>query len=306
MSNLWRTQRPRFHIYQSDGLGRDYYIKFTNGGFWENQFVLSKKPDYVRHKYNNFHSLFHMAAPFKYWGDGSGREHYILKANGLFHDQKPLCSYELTDFLRNGKNIKGVPDNFRKKLYLSVSEIKYNQKLRSIEKKLVKRLYTEPMKKKKKICIDVENGNKDKYGNRIDIGNLGYQTCGPFMVNDEKFFKKKFNTLENQKVEGVLNKQISYDGKINKNLKTLDNNTLLPKFRKTMNINNFNNKDKGFNTVTNNENKKKAKKIQFLTPKNNNLVNNKYDTTKDNCDEDMGYKKVIVNSKLLNKKIKIV
>ena len=90
MANLWRTQRPRFPLYQSDGLGRDYYIKFTNGGFWEDQFVLSKKPDYLRPKYSNFHSLFHMAAPFKYWGDGSGRENYILKCNGFIHDQKPL------------------------------------------------------------------------------------------------------------------------------------------------------------------------------------------------------------------------
>ena len=105
MASLWRTQRPRFTLYQSDGLGRDYYIKYTNGGFWENQFVISKKPDYIRNKYNNFHSLFHMAAPFKYWGDGSGRENYILKCNGFYHDQKPLCSYELTDFLRNGKKL---------------------------------------------------------------------------------------------------------------------------------------------------------------------------------------------------------
>ena len=124
MANLWRTQRPRFPLYQSDGFGRDYYIKYTNGGFWEDQFVLTKKPDYTRTKYNNFHSLFHMAAPFKYWGDGSGRENYILKCNGFYHDQKPLCSYELTDFLRNGKNFKGTLDNNRKKLYLSVSEMK--------------------------------------------------------------------------------------------------------------------------------------------------------------------------------------
>ena len=110
MANLWRTQRPRLPLYQSDGLGRDFYIKYTNGGFWEDQFVLSKKPDYIRPKYNNFHSLFHMAAPFKYWGDGSGRENYILKCNGFIHDQKPLCSYSLTDFLRNGINFQGVPD----------------------------------------------------------------------------------------------------------------------------------------------------------------------------------------------------
>ena len=34
----------------------------------EDQFVISKMPDYVDSKYNNFHSLFHMASPFKYCG----------------------------------------------------------------------------------------------------------------------------------------------------------------------------------------------------------------------------------------------
>ena len=29
MANLWRTQRPRFPQYISDGKGRDYYIKFN-------------------------------------------------------------------------------------------------------------------------------------------------------------------------------------------------------------------------------------------------------------------------------------
>ena len=146
MANLWRTQRPRFPLYQSDGFGRDYYIKYTNGGYWENQFNLTKKPDYERPRYKNFHSLYHMAAPFKYWGDGSGRENYILKCNGFHHDQKPLCSYQLTDFLRNSK----APRNLNKKVYLSVSENRYYQKLRNLEKKLVKRLYTDPMKTKKK------------------------------------------------------------------------------------------------------------------------------------------------------------
>lgn len=298
MANLWRTQRPRFPLYQSDGLGRDFYIKYTNGGFWENQFVLTKKPDYVRSKYNNFHSLIHMAAPFKYWGDGSGRENYILKCNGFYHDQKPLCSYELTDFLRNGKNIKGAPDNFRKKLYLSLSEMKYNQKLKNLEKKLVKRLYTEPMKKKKKITIDIDDGNeKDKYGNKIiNMKNVGYQTCGQFNISGNKF--KKSNTLENNKSDGMNERANSFDGKLNKNTKSLETKTLLPKFRSNLKLNNIN------GNFNNNNFLKKTKKIQYLTQKNNNLVN--CDSTKDNCDEEIGYKKVIINGKLLNKRIKIV
>ena len=292
MANLWRTQRPRFPLYQSDGLGRDFYIKFHNGGYWENQFVISKKPDYARTKYNNFHSLFHMAAPFKYWGDGSGRENYILKCNGFHHDQRPLCSYELTDFLRNGKNIKGAPDNSRKKIYLSLSEIKYNQKLKNLEKKLVKRLYTEPMKKKKKMTIDIENGNKDKYGNKIEMKNLGYQTCGQFNFNGG-IFKSHFNTLENKKGDEYIDRQNSYDGKINKHMKSLENKTttLLPKFRKNLKLNNYKKSESDFNIFNDGPNKK-TNAIKYLNKKNINLVN--YDSSKNNCDEDIGYKKVII------------
>ena len=144
MSSLWRTERPRFPQYAPDGRGRDYYIKYDNGGYWAYQFQLKKVPDYERCRYSNFHTLFHQAAPFKYWGNGHGRETYILQTNGLFHDQKPLCAYKLTDFLRDDKSYK-IFNNFRKKLYMSVSEKKYNNELRRIEKKLIKRLYTDPM-----------------------------------------------------------------------------------------------------------------------------------------------------------------
>ena len=294
MANLWRTQRPRFPLYQSDGLGRDYYIKYTNGGFWEDQFVISKKPDYVRSKYNNFHSLFHMAAPFKYWGDGSGREHYILKCNGLFHDQKPLCSYALTDFLRNGKNINGMPDNHRKKVYMSLSEIKYNQQLRHLEKKLVNRLYTEPIKKKKKkIMIDIDNGNKDKYGNPMPIKNYGFQTCTQFSSNS-----RKFNTLDNDK--NIRDNSLTNNRKM-KYSKTIENNTILPKFKsslkKTENTPNY------YTNDNYDVNKKRIKKIQFLTPKNSQIK--KYELSKDALEE-MGYKKAVVGGKLISKKIKIV
>ena len=117
MASLWRTQRPRFTLYQSDGLGRDYYIKYTNGGFWENQFVISKKPDYIRNKYNNFHSLFHMAAPFKYIIQ-MVLDCYVLRDPGLTREQKPLISYHLSDFLRNDS----VDKHSGKNLFLSKLE----------------------------------------------------------------------------------------------------------------------------------------------------------------------------------------
>lgn len=295
MANLWRTQRPRFPLYQSDGLGRDFYIKYTNGGFWENQFVISKKPNYVRPKYSNFHSLFHMAAPFKYWGDGSGREHYILKCNGLFHDQKPLCSYTLTDFLRNGKNINGTPDNYRKKVYMSLSEIKYNQQLRNLEKKLVNRLYTEPInKKKKKITIDIDNGNKDKYGNSMPIKNFGFQTCTQFGSNI-----RKFNTLENNKT--IRDNSLTNNKKM-KYSKTIENNTLLPKFKNNTQFNEFKTYENTFNLNTDfNNKKKKIRKIKFQNNKNSQELNKN-----NNDNEEPEFKKAVVGGKLINKKIKIV
>jgi hypothetical protein len=295
MANLWRTQRPRFPLYQSDGFGRDYYIKYTNGGFWENQFVLSKKPDYVRNKYNNFHSLFHMAAPFKYWGDGSGREHYILKCNGLFHDQKPLCSYTLTDFLRNGKNIQGTPDTSTKKIYFSLSEMKYNQQLRNLEKKLVKRLYTDPLqKKKKKLMIDIDNGNKDKYANPMALKNFGFQTFTQFNTKNNKF-----NTLEGN----LNNRENSLENKNKmKHSKTIENETLLPKFKKnSLQFNGFKTYENTFNLNTDSLiNKKKMKKIKYKNNKNHNQELNK-----DNNDE-IEFKKAVVGGKLVNKRIKIV
>ena len=123
MSSLKRTERPRIPLYSPDWRGRDYYIKFDNGGYWADQFQLRKIPDYERTYYRNFHTLFHQAPPFKYWGNCHGRETYILKTNGLFHEQKPLCTYKLMDFLRDNQtntslnNIKKFIDvSFRKKI----------------------------------------------------------------------------------------------------------------------------------------------------------------------------------------------
>ena len=292
MANLWRTQRPRLPLYQSDGFGRDFYIKINNGGFWEDQYILAKKPDYYRAKYHNFHSLFHMAAPFKYWGDGSGRENYILKCNGFIHDQKPLCSYVLTDFLRNGKDIKGTPDtyNYKRKVYFSVAETKYNQQLKNLEKKLMNRLYTIPMKQKKKIKIDIENGNKDKYGNDISLKNFGYKTCGAFSN-----INKNFNNMED------IRKEDSYDKRTLKNSKTLEN-ILLPKFKKNLKIQKHEN-TLNINSNTFGKNKKRIRKINFLTPKNNPAK--MYELAKDVYEEN-GYKRALVGGKLVSKKIKIV
>ena len=155
MANLWRTQRPRLPLYISDGNGRDYYIKYNNAGYWENEYTtIQKKPDYDYPKYNNFHSLFHQAAPVKYVPTGNGRETYIINAEGLRHDQKPLASYKLNDFLRGSNSIENTKKFKSKKHYMSLGEKIYNNKLQSLEKQLIKRLYKIPNKSKKFKTID--------------------------------------------------------------------------------------------------------------------------------------------------------
>ena len=149
MASLWRTQRPRFPQYISDGNGRDYYIKYNNAGYWESQFKVYKKPDYEYPKYSNYHSLFHQAAPFKYYATGNGRETYIINAGGLYHDQKPLACYKLDDFLRESKTMENVSKFQSKRRYLSLGEKKYNKQLKSLEKNMINRLYKIPKKNQK-------------------------------------------------------------------------------------------------------------------------------------------------------------
>ena len=77
------------------------------------------------------------------------------------------------------------------------------------------------MKKKKKLQIDIDDGNKDKYGNDINLKNFGYQTCGSFNT-----IKKNFNTLDDNKKEDCneinYKRENSYGDKIFKNYKTLE------------------------------------------------------------------------------------
>lgn len=195
MANLWRTQRPRFPQYVSDGNGRDYYIKFNNAGYWEDQFKIQKKPDYEYPKYNNYHTLFHQAAPVKYIPTGNGRETYIINAVGQYHDKKPLASYKLDDFLRGTKTIDNSPKYYNKKRYMSISEKKYNNKLQTLERQLLNRLYKIPLKNKKnkKILEDEENilPNLDNRKER-EIETINHYT------SDSNIFNRgeRLNTLD--------------------------------------------------------------------------------------------------------------
>jgi hypothetical protein len=215
-SGLWRTARPRFPMYSPDGRGRDYYIIYDNAGYWANQFSLKKKVDYHQYRYRNFHSLTHKTAPFKYWGNGQGRETYILKTNGLFHDQKPLCTYKLSDFLRTNDSSERSYDN-NKKTFLTVSEKKYKNKLRKIEKKLIKRLYTIPINMKKSLSLKNINSIKNDYFSpKKNVA----ETFNVFERCDNEFFKKSKNQC---KIPTLLrsSKLNNFNGK--DNLKDMNN-----------------------------------------------------------------------------------
>ena len=155
MANLWRTQRPRIPQYASDGSGRDYYIKYNNGGLWEeDHFKIIKKPEYEYPRYNNYHTLFHLAAPVKFIPTGAGRETYIINSMGFCHDQRPLASYQLGEFLRNSKSIEAKSNILNKRPYKSKAEKRYNIKLQSLEKQLIHRLYNFPMNIKKRMKLE--------------------------------------------------------------------------------------------------------------------------------------------------------
>ena len=259
-STLWRTQRPRFPSYIPDGRGRDYYIKFDNGGYWATQFSLKKKPDYERSFYSNFHTLFHQAAPFKYWGNGHGRETYILQTNGLFHDQKPLCAYKLTDFLRDGKTGTKY-DNFKRKLFMSVSEKKYNNDLKKFEKKLIQRLYTEPMNLKKSVKKINYEINLEDSGNDIP-GNYGIKKS----YSDFAKVRKKFMTIKKKKKKGT-------------NDENKKNNDVIKEY-KSKNCGDYEKEFKqGFNTICNFHNKfaNKRKNLAIKTNDDENIKFNHVD-----------------------------
>ena len=209
MAAIWRTERPRFPRYISDGRGRDYYIMFNNGGYWEDQFRLLKKKDYEYPKYNNHYSLFHQAAPVKFIPSGKGRENYIIQSMGLCHDQRPLASYNLNEFLRsNTENKYQSRNNF-----MSRDQKKYNDRLYSLEKKLIHRLYKVPMKikKEREKVREIEESQDTNVLPDINGDNNKYKT-----ISTE-------SNILNLKKNGLSQKSLDYKNKSFGKLTLADN-----------------------------------------------------------------------------------
>ena len=144
---LGRTARPRWNLYETDGLGRDTYISLNNGGFWtQNIKEIKYTPNYPVYHNENYHSLGHSAAPFRYYSDGSGRDSYVLQnSGGLKKDFQPLSGFHLKDFLRtpgecvfkfqnNQKKRNGVRGN---RHYVTKRELSHNDYKKNIEKGII-------------------------------------------------------------------------------------------------------------------------------------------------------------------------
>lgn len=160
MSSLYRTARNKFVLYETDGLGRDGYISYNNGGFWkpgQQSVPITNRYDHPVNRM--YHSLEHQAAPFRYYSDGSGRDSYVLQnSGGLKKDFLPLSGFKLADFLRTD-----TAPLYRKPLRKSVEEKRINCKLMKMEKGLINRLYTSYMKKKNLFLDSSTNRMKTSY-----------------------------------------------------------------------------------------------------------------------------------------------
>ena len=144
--NLGRTTRTNITFYQTDGMGRDGYITYNNGGFWKDKQISPRNPIY-RKKLSIFRSLLHQPAPFQYYSDGSGRDSYVIENNGgLVKPFEPLAKQNLAKYLRNGDDFQ----NLNRKIFFTKRQRRYLNKLKKIQDAVVSRLYNDSLEKIKK------------------------------------------------------------------------------------------------------------------------------------------------------------
>ena len=140
---------PKYTHYSSDGLGRDNYIGYNNGGFIDKLHKVQGKSNYNINSINRYLNTKRNVAPFKYRSDGTGRDNYVLHEHGgLEKDHKPLKNYHLKDFLRRegGNSVNFVANPMKegikaKTLYISKKEFNTIKNIKSLEKNLEDRLY---------------------------------------------------------------------------------------------------------------------------------------------------------------------
>jgi hypothetical protein len=133
------SMNPKINIYQQDGLGRDTYIKFPNGGFcnnWSNNY----KKIYTSNLQNYMKSS-KISPKFPiYKTSGNGRDMYIYYNCGGFYNKNynensyrkyigGLRRYEYDPYVNNSVIIKKNDYGRYSRLFKSPKEILLNNKL---------------------------------------------------------------------------------------------------------------------------------------------------------------------------------
>ena len=142
--NLGRTTKTNIAYYHSDGMGRDGYITYNDGGFWKDKYIKSKNI-YNQKRLGIFRSLLHQAAPFHYYSDGSGRDSYILENYaGLVKSIELLAKQNLAKILRKDNKTHFLNKG---KFFLTNKQRKYLKKLKKIQDGVISRLYNDSFEK---------------------------------------------------------------------------------------------------------------------------------------------------------------
>ena len=196
VSSLYRTFRPNFKSYHSNGDGRDNYIQYNNGGFWN---INPNPPSFdISNKNIHFHKNYSSSIrtpPFKYRSNGNGRDSYIIYNNGgLSYNNLPLKNCKLEKYLRTDYNFY-KPFDFGFKKFVSKKEYIHNLMIKKKEKDVVDRLYN---KEKYKFIKNNNNNNNslnEKFNFKEDFNNLDMNK--KYQKEMEKKYKlqKKKNNL---------------------------------------------------------------------------------------------------------------
>jgi len=265
--NLGRTSRTNIAYYQTDGMGRDGYISYNNGGFWKDK-QISPKSQYIPKKFAIFRSLFHQTAPFQYYSDGSGRDSYVIENNGgLVKPFEPMAKQNLAKFLRKGDDFTG----FTRKIFFTKTQRKYLNKLKKIQDGVISRLYNDSLEKIKKNNCDFRTNSLNdlfrlaKRRIRPSTGQIKTKTTPKNLT----MLINYANSQQNESGNLSINKEMPMNLKTN----SYNTNNIIDKFYRNRNINN--------------KEKKKMKILKNLKINSSGLkcelINNELSTKNCNC-----------------------
>ena len=248
--NLGRTTKTNIVFYQTDGMGRDGYITYNNGGFWKNRQIKLKDIYNPPKKITIFHSLIHQPAPFNYISDGSGRDSYVIEHNGgLVKDFEPLFEQKLPKFLRKNEDVSII----KHKLFLTKSQRRYLSKIKKIQDGVVHRLYKDSIEKTKKNNIKHRKHRNKSFNNLLiskeKINSLtGIMTPMPAIENNRSRKLNNLLKIEKLNLENQSNSSINDNISQNKNIfeKTLKKRVIY-KENSAQNIGMFNSRNNNRN-----------------------------------------------------------